>query len=64
MSKHISSKEMKIIESNLDNNTPLKDIAISVQKDPRAVSRHIKSIEFSSSIVGLKIHVQNKLRAK
>lgn len=42
MSKHITSKEMKIIESNLDNNTPLKDIAISVQKDPRAVSRHIK----------------------
>ena len=44
MSKHITSKEMKIIESNLDINTPLKDIAISVQKDPRAVSRHIKKV--------------------
>lgn len=32
MSKHITSIEMKIIESNLDNNTSLKDIALSVQK--------------------------------
>lgn len=42
MSKHITSYEMKVIETNLDNNTSLKDIAASVQKDPRAVSRHIK----------------------
>lgn len=46
MSKHITSIEMKIIESNLDNNTSLKDIALSVQKDPRAVSRHIKKYRF------------------
>ena len=46
MSKHITSFEMKIIEENLDAGTSLNDIAISIGKDPRAISRHIKKYRF------------------
>ena len=37
---------MKIIEENLDAGTSLNDIAISIGKDPRAISRHIKKYRF------------------
>lgn len=41
MSKHINYQDTKIIEENLDSGISLKEISLSISKDPRAVSRHI-----------------------
>lgn len=42
MSKHITYEQTKIIENMLDSNSSLETIALTINKDPRGVSRHIK----------------------
>ncbi len=54
MSKHINYQDTKIIEENLDSEVNLKEISISVSKDPRAISRHIAKYR--------KLYTTNKYR--
>lgn len=54
MSKHINYQDTKIIEENLDSGVCLKEISLSISKDPRAVSRHIAKYK--------KLHPTNKYR--
>ena len=55
--RHIKNDDFQLIQIGLDENLRLKDIASIIEKDDRAVSRHIKKYRVFKTVFKMKTTV-------